>query len=266
MIPGTLSIRLSEDFQPNGIASGPGDNQLTLTSWSGIRTLDLRDRKPHTGPSTNVSRSVYAHSRWTRRLCQASRGEIALRSSRSRKRCANEEPAEPVVFGGSIGIAQFSSDGKRLLILSGGMLNVFDRMRLIDVTPVYRTQEAAPENFEEKPAPPWLADIASAVSALDTARWCVAYTGGCAEEVSAKAKLVIPTKPSGSVFSQMNRATHGRRCVAFNGQRRHIELKIIAGGGARTHTTLRPLDFESSASANSATPALGGKTIRDSSA
>ena len=28
-----------------------------------------------------------------------------------------------------------------------------------------------------------------------------------------------------------------------------------AGGGARTHTALRPLDFESSASANSATPA-----------
>src|SRR6266576_6734023 len=37
-----------------------------------------------------------------------------------------------------------------------------------------------------------------------------------------------------------------------------------AGGGARTHTALRPLDFESSASANSATPALGGKTIRNS--
>ena len=30
------------------------------------------------------------------------------------------------------------------------------------------TQETAPEKFEEKPAPPWLADIASAVSALDT--------------------------------------------------------------------------------------------------
>src|SRR5438034_5290025 len=38
----------------------------------------------------------------------------------------------------------------------------------------------------------------------------------------------------------------------------------IAGGGARTHTILRSLDFESSASASSATPALGGKTIRDS--
>ena len=32
-----------------------------------------------------------------------------------------------------------------------------------------------------------------------------------------------------------------------------------AGGGARTHTALRPLDFESSASASSATPALLGK-------
>ena len=31
--------------------------------------------------------------------------------------------------------------------------------------------------------------------------------------------------------------------------------KQSAGGGARTHTALRPLDFESSASANSATPA-----------
>src|SRR5438552_6581422 len=32
--------------------------------------------------------------------------------------------------------------------------------------------------------------------------------------------------------------------------------KETAGGGARTHTALRPLDFESSASANSGTPAL----------
>ena len=79
-----------------------------------------------------------------------------------------QDPAEPAVFRGSIGIAQFSSDGQRLLILSGGMWNVFDSMRLIDVSPLYRTQEAAPEKFEEKPAPPWLADIASAVSALDT--------------------------------------------------------------------------------------------------
>ena len=33
-------------------------------------------------------------------------------------------------------------------------------------------------------------------------------------------------------------------------------MRTLAGGGARTHTALRPLDFESSASANSATPAF----------
>ena len=73
-----------------------------------------------------------------------------------------------MVFRGSIGIPQFSLDGQRLLILSGAMFNVFDSMRLIDVSPLYRTQEPAPEKFEDKPAPQWLADIASAVSALDT--------------------------------------------------------------------------------------------------
>jgi hypothetical protein len=40
-------------------------------------------------------------------------------------------------------------------------------MRLIDVSRLYRTQEPVPEAFEEKPARPWLAEIASAVSALD---------------------------------------------------------------------------------------------------
>ncbi len=78
-----------------------------------------------------------------------------------------QELAEPVVFRGSMAIPQFSPDGQRLLILSGGLWNVYDTMRLIDVSPFYRPQEAAPKNFEEKPAPPWLAEIASAVSALD---------------------------------------------------------------------------------------------------
>ena len=40
-------------------------------------------------------------------------------------------------------------------------------------------------------------------------------------------------------------------------------MKNIAGGGARTHTALRPLDFESSASANSATPARRSLKLRN---
>jgi hypothetical protein len=38
------SIPLSEGFLPNGIAFGPG-NEITLTSWNSVRTLDLRDGK-----------------------------------------------------------------------------------------------------------------------------------------------------------------------------------------------------------------------------
>jgi hypothetical protein len=44
---------------------------------------------------------------------------------------------------------------------------VFDTMRLIDINPFYRPREVEPENFEQKPPPPWLAEIVSAVSALD---------------------------------------------------------------------------------------------------
>ena len=42
-----------------------------------------------------------------------------------------------------------------------------------------------------------------------------------------------------------------------------IGKSIVAGGGARTHTALRPLDFESSASANSATPATRTLKLRN---
>ncbi len=63
------------------VAFGPGDDQLTLTSWSGIRTLDLRNGKVTPIPPPTFRDQFMRHSRWTGRLCQASRGAIALRSS-----------------------------------------------------------------------------------------------------------------------------------------------------------------------------------------
>jgi dipeptidyl aminopeptidase/acylaminoacyl peptidase len=172
MMPGAMggqdSIWLSEGFQPNGIAFGPGNDQLTLTSWSGIRILDLLSGSviPVPPPTfrDQFMRIVVGPGDFARRLVAKSlygRVEVA-------KGVRMQEPAEPAVFGGSIGVAQFSSDGQRLLIMSGGIWNVFDRMRLIDVSPLYRTEETARVNFQEKPAPPWLAEIAAAVSALDT--------------------------------------------------------------------------------------------------
>jgi hypothetical protein len=172
IIPGAMggqdSIRLSEGFQPNGVAFGPGNDQLTLTSWSGIRTLNLPNGNVAPVPPPTFRdqfmRIVVGPGDFARRLVAKSlygRVEVA-------KGAQMQEPAEPAVFRGSIGVAQFSSDGQRMLILSGGIWNVFDSMRLIDVSPLYRTQRLAPENFEDKPAPQWLADTASAVSALDT--------------------------------------------------------------------------------------------------
>jgi hypothetical protein len=172
IIPGAMygqdSIRLSEEFQPNGIAFGPGNDQLTLTNWNGIRILDLRNGSVTPIPPPTF-RDQFMHivsgpGDYARRLIATSlygRVEVA-KATRTR------EPAEPAVFRGSIGVPQFSSDGLRMLILSGGIFNIFDNMRLIDVSASYRTLEAPPEKFEAQPAPPWLADLAGAVSALDT--------------------------------------------------------------------------------------------------
>ena len=141
-VNGKDSIRLSEGFLPNGIAFGPGNDEITLTSWNSVRILNIRDGKvtPIPPPTfrDQFMRMVVGPGDFARRLVAKSlygRVEVA-------KGARMQEPAEPVVFRGSIGIAQFSSDGQRLLILSGGMLNVFDSMRLIDVSPLYRTAGA----------------------------------------------------------------------------------------------------------------------------
>jgi hypothetical protein len=178
VIPETMygknSILLSDGFQPSSIAFGPANDQLTLTSWSGVQFLDLRDGTPKTfsatfrdqfmrmlpGPRCNTSRLVATSLYGRIKLTQAALSQKVPAQS--------QYPTEPVVFRGSIGMPQFSPDGQRMLIVSGGIWNVFDSMRLIDVTPLCRTWKPVPKDFEPKPAPPWLADIASAVSALDT--------------------------------------------------------------------------------------------------
>jgi len=167
-VNGKDSILLSEGFLPNGIAFGPGNDEITLTSWNSVRIINIRDGKVTPVPPPTFRdqfmRLVVGPGDFATRLVATSLyGRVHVAKGAHR-----QEPAEPVVFRGSIGIPQFSSDGQRLLILSGGMLNVYDSLRLIDVSPLYRRQKDGPEKFEEKPAPSWLADIASAVSALDT--------------------------------------------------------------------------------------------------
>jgi hypothetical protein len=166
-VNGKQSILLSAGFLPNGIGFGPGNDEITLTSSNSVGILDLRDGKvtPIPPPTfrDQFMRLVVGPGDYATRLVATSlfgRVDIAQGAHR-------QEPAEPVVFRGSIGIPQFSPDGQRLLILSGGLFNVFDAVRLIDVSQLYRPREAAPEKLEEKPTPRWLADIVSAVSASD---------------------------------------------------------------------------------------------------
>ena len=44
-VSGKDSIRLSEGFQPDRIAFGPGNDEITLMSWNSVRTLNIRDGK-----------------------------------------------------------------------------------------------------------------------------------------------------------------------------------------------------------------------------
>jgi hypothetical protein len=167
MVPKALngkdSIPLSEGFQANGIAFGPGNDELTLTSWSGLRVLNLRDGGvTPISPPTFRDQFMRMTSYGTRLVATSLNGRVHVAKSERRR-----EPAEPVTFRGSIGIPQFSSDGHRLLILSGSTWNAFDSIRLIDISSLYRQHETVRANFEGKPAPPWLPDIASAVSAFD---------------------------------------------------------------------------------------------------
>ena len=44
-VNGKDSILLSEGFLPDGIAFGPGNDEITLTSWNSVRILNIRDGK-----------------------------------------------------------------------------------------------------------------------------------------------------------------------------------------------------------------------------
>ena len=77
------------------------------------------------------------------------------------------------------------------------------------------------------------------------------------EDCHAERSRGISGTISSSRINQCDCAPNARRPTP-NVERRTLNEED-AGGGARTHTTLRPLDFESSASANSATPASDGQ-------
>jgi hypothetical protein len=77
-------------------------------------------------------------------------------------------------------------------------------MRLIDVTPLCRTQEPIPKEFRNKPAPVWLADLASAVSALDATGQGSSLTLEIVKERYPKSKIGYSYEAVWNRFFQVN--------------------------------------------------------------
>jgi len=192
------SILLPDGFLANGIAFGPGNDEITLTSWNSVRILNIVDGKvtaPPVRPPTFRDQSmrlvVGPGVLATRLVATTLYGRVEVANG-----ARMQDPAEPAVFRGSIGVAQFSSDGKRLLILSGGTWSALDSMRLIDVSPLYRKEESPPIKFQQKPAPQWLADLAGAVSALDN-------TGDGSLTTLEDVRSKYPESKSGDVYESV---------------------------------------------------------------
>jgi hypothetical protein len=161
------SYALPTAFQPNGAVFGPKDDELTLMSWSGARTLSLQNPPKLTPVPQPTFRDQFVRvvpgpgDPTTRISATSYYGRVVL------QRRGEDLDVEPIVFRGSIGFPQFSDDGRLMLIVSGGLSSALDCVRLIDLTPIYRTPTVAPSELKAESAPPWLAEIASAVSALD---------------------------------------------------------------------------------------------------
>ena len=163
-IGGEDDFQLPKGFQPNSVIFGPKEDELTLMSWRGARVLDLQTRKLVAVLATfrdQSSRRVVSRGDARDRLVATSLfGKVLVAR-------AGESPAEPIVIRGATGFPRFNPDGNRILVLSGSMPNVLDSICVADVSLVRRSPTQAIPEAPAKPAPPWLAELAAAASALD---------------------------------------------------------------------------------------------------
>ncbi|MBV9490478.1 MAG: hypothetical protein JO069_12255 [Verrucomicrobia bacterium] len=74
--------------------------------------------------------------------------------------------AEPICFSGTTATPVFDSTGSRLLTLSGSIWLAPDTVQVWDVSVRVKGQNDEAFNADNKAAPPWLADLARAVSGI----------------------------------------------------------------------------------------------------
>jgi len=172
---GRATFQMPDGFLPIGINFGPAENELTLSSWFGTQTLNMKSGeppRPFTPPTfrDKMIRLVVSSGTPTQRLvATALYGRVVVERTTRVDAPAKPIHVEPIVLRGAAAVPQFSRNGTRLLTLSGGMQNALDTLRVSDVSMLNDTRPPPVANFKNAPGPIWLADLAAAVSAFDAA-------------------------------------------------------------------------------------------------
>ncbi|HEY4272176.1 MAG TPA: hypothetical protein VGM65_09240 [Candidatus Udaeobacter sp.] len=161
---------------PNGfpiiaVNFGPGEHELALSSWTGLRTLNMAsgERIAFESPTFRdqfIRRVLGPGNPSQRLIATALYGRVQIARAETAPSANIGATAEPIVVRGSIAIPQFSRSGRRVLTLSGGTLNA-DTLRVSDVTMLNEPQPTSLPSLENTSPPTWLWELAAAVSALD---------------------------------------------------------------------------------------------------
>jgi hypothetical protein len=177
------------DGRPAAIASGPGENELTIAITGGpIQVLDLTAGKlrPSFSPTKRdqYARIIFGPEHSGRRL-----EDIILYKRIIAAENANKPRSEPICFQGSIATAKFSDDGKKIMTLSGDNLNAFDTIRIWGA-PLPDPLDGDNEQFTGENPPTWLADLAELVSGLETPFGYETATSSSRDKISNYSKDV----------------------------------------------------------------------------
>ena len=160
------------DGRPASIASGPGENDLTITvAGRPSQVLDLTTGKFRQSFSPMALRDqnmriVFGPERPER--SGRRQEEIILYRRMIPAESTDTARSEPICFQGTVANAKFSDDGKSVMTLSGDSLNTLDTIRIWSVPVPDPSPDENNQQFTGKDAPAWLADLAELVCGLVT--------------------------------------------------------------------------------------------------
>ena len=159
-------VRLSLGMRVGELLFGPASNEITLVAWGQFPTIidagtGAQTRSLTIDPTDQIVRLAFSSvsGRNIRSVAALLSGRVDLYSEQA----LDHRLAEPIKFKGQVGIAGFSPDGRRLFTLSGPTYS-FDTVRVwsLEIPPPILWVDS--EIKDDELAPPWLVDLADAVT------------------------------------------------------------------------------------------------------